>query len=157
MKIFFPDPIRSLAGCRHGERSYWNGQLKQIIGRFLGPDYRPSCFGDFPFLRCSVYGNSCTDEVRGEAEQELAERYCDWRFLWYGNGISPEYLLPRPAGKGREWYGEAYAILRALDHKGEVGRMLRHPWGLNDTNTYRKMMDEGVLTAFSEWVEMIGL
>jgi hypothetical protein len=156
MKTFFPDPIYPSPGLlfNQWDEGFWHHEIKGVIGEFLGPDYRPTMCGCVPFLRRSVYGDSFTI-----AEVQLRDRYYNWLSFLHLGGENEEHILPRPFGIGNDWYKEVYAVFKTLDHKGE----LRHRWKkvIDYSIVFQEIVDEEVLeevlTAFSEWIEMIGL
>lgn len=90
--------------------------LHDTVGEFLGSGYRgtwitPRGQNSFHFLNKDTYGRT-----RGLAQRRLHERIaCCQRIEVFRTGYQVGFRIPRPNGKGDEWYAEILTFLDNLD------------------------------------------
>lgn len=160
LKALHPTPIRLTyqpATIRHGQCVI----LTRYVADFLGPQYRQTifiqinmdCAFQVHFLNQMTFG-----ATNGEAERRFRERVSAYFRMEYWDGGVKFFLLPSPFGKGEDWYNEVEEIMENLDISA-LPRYAALRWKQTWPNTlagkyilYNKMM-----TAWSEWVMMVGL
>jgi hypothetical protein len=95
-----------------------------------------------------VYGDQ-----PGLQEWRLYERYHDYFNSWICD-LPSRARLPSPHNKGEEWYTEVQKKIAELEAS-------RWPEGAQrfwkSTSVYGRIKADEILTAWSEWIVMVGL
>jgi len=144
LKRLFPIPFAA---------RFFDLSFQDPISEFMGPNYRQAVRdGESvlcpPFLHRSVYG----DEP-GLQEWRLYERFQD-HFNSYICDLPSRARLPSPHNKGEEWYTEVQKKIAELEVSGWPEGAQRF-W--KSTSVYGRIKADEILTAWSEWIVMVGL